>query len=131
MVSFQEIVRTEFERRLQREHIYNPVYGITNRENKIVRIRTTLTPLLAGNRFRWLQGNPGTSLLLEQLRSFPVHKHDDGPDALEMGMRGLNHLLEHGVGEVRDNVADNRRGDLQSWDVPLGAMVHNEQSVFG
>jgi hypothetical protein len=31
--------------------------------------------------------------LVNQLREFPVSDHDDGPDALEMAIRLLEHLL--------------------------------------
>jgi phage terminase large subunit-like protein len=37
------------------------------------------------------------SLLLEQLRSFPGGKHDDGPDALEMAVTMANKPSSGGV----------------------------------
>ncbi len=35
---------------------------------------------------------PGTELLVKQLKDFPVAKHDDGPDALEMAVRTAQEL---------------------------------------
>jgi hypothetical protein len=60
---------------------------------KPVRIRR-LTPWLAGRRFRFKSSSPGVRLLVQQLKDFPHGDHDDGPDALEMGMRLL---VEGGV----------------------------------
>ena len=59
---------------------------------KEVRIRTKLTQPLADGRIKFLR-TPGTSMLLEQLRAFPIHKHDDGPDALEMAIDLAENLL--------------------------------------
>ena len=37
--------------------------------------------------------SPGTRLLVEQLRQFPVGDHDDGPDAPEMALRLASEML--------------------------------------
>lgn len=37
--------------------------------------------------------SPGTRLLVDQLRQFPVGNHDDGPDALEMAIRLAAEML--------------------------------------
>jgi phage terminase large subunit-like protein len=58
---------------------------------KLVRIRC-LEPLLRQGRIKMLR-TPGTSLLLEQMRAFPIHVNDDGPDALEMAIRLCEELL--------------------------------------
>jgi predicted phage terminase large subunit-like protein len=55
--------------------------GASNAIDKKVRIRR-LTPHLAYGDLRFKRNSPGVNLLLEQLRGFPSHKHDDGPDAL-------------------------------------------------
>ena len=60
--------------------------------NKLVRIRMLGTPLGHGD-IRFRRGSPGVQLLIEQLKGFPAHRHDDGPDALEMGIRLANELL--------------------------------------
>ncbi|MGQ9606568.1 MAG: phage terminase large subunit [Thermogutta sp.] len=59
---------------------------IRNHVPKQVRIRR-LGPLLARRRLRFRRDSPGTRLLVEQLRMFPLAEHDDGPDALEMALR--------------------------------------------
>ncbi len=58
----------------------------------MLRIRL-LTSLLATGRLRFKRHSPGVNLMIEQLRGFPNHKHDDGPDALEMGVRLADELL--------------------------------------
>jgi predicted phage terminase large subunit-like protein len=70
---------------------------------KEVRIRTKLTQPLADGRIKMLR-SPGTSLLLEQMRAFPIHKHDDGPDALEMAIRLCEELLSGSGFEEREEV---------------------------
>ncbi|QDT41077.1 hypothetical protein Pan241w_11360 [Gimesia alba] len=69
-----------------------PVIGITNRLNKIQRIRQ-LTTYLANGEIRFKAGHIGTALLVNQLKAFPGGTHDDGPDALEMAMRTVRELL--------------------------------------
>jgi hypothetical protein len=56
--------------------------------NKQVRIRR-LGPYLSQRKLRFKSRSPGTALLVQQMRDFPVGDHDDGPDALEMGLRLL------------------------------------------
>ena len=34
-----------------------------------------------------MNNSPGTRLLVEQLKEFPIGDHDDGPDAVEMAVR--------------------------------------------
>lgn len=59
---------------------------INNHTNKTMRLRR-LGPYLSQRRFRFRRGSPGTALLVDQLRDFPIGAHDDGPDALEMALR--------------------------------------------
>jgi hypothetical protein len=40
-----------------------------------------------GRKLRFKTRSPGTNLLIQQMRDFPVADHDDGPDALEMALR--------------------------------------------
>lgn len=73
-----------------------PIHTITNTENKKVRIQR-LDPHLANRKVRFHPDNPDCKILVEQLMMFPSkHYHDDGPDALEMAIRLLNHLAGHG-----------------------------------
>lgn len=96
---FQELIGVELLRLARERRIELPVFGITNMGKKPVRIRT-LGPLLAQRRLKFRVG-PGTRLLVQQLRDFPTGEFDDGPDALEMAKRMLEHLLGQrgGTGE--------------------------------
>jgi predicted phage terminase large subunit-like protein len=62
-----------------------PVYKITNVVNKNLRIRR-LTPELTSRNVRFRRTR-GTRRMVEQMKSFPVGDHDDGPDAFEMARR--------------------------------------------
>jgi len=91
---FQDLLGAEFEREFRRQGLLAArPWPLENQTNKLVRIRR-LGPYLAGRRLRFLHGSPGTRLLVEQLRQFPIADHDDGPDALEMALRLAGELLE-------------------------------------
>lgn len=75
------------------------VYGIKNssmgsrfKDQKRTRIRGRWTPLLASGRVK-VRRSPGSRLMVEQLRGFPSHKFDDGPDGGEMAIRLADELL--------------------------------------
>lgn len=93
---YQELLADQLAQASKAAGIMLPVFGITNTENKRTRIRATLTPFLSRGEFRFRRTR-GCKLLVDQLRSFPVDKHDDGPDSLEMGVRLLRHVVDHGV----------------------------------
>ncbi len=80
-----------------------PIWPMNNWENKIVRIRATLTPYLSRGEFRF-RDTPGTRLLVEQLRSFPACTHDDGPDALELAVRLMRDIYQRGAVSSPDDV---------------------------
>jgi predicted phage terminase large subunit-like protein len=90
---FQELLTGEFDAEFRRQGILaaRPV-PIDNRVSKPVRIRR-LGPFLASHRIRFKTQSPGTRLLVEQLREFPLADHDDGPDALEMALRLASELI--------------------------------------
>ncbi len=92
---FQDLLAGEFEAEFRRQGILaaRPL-PIENHAPKQVRIRR-LGPYLASRRLRFRAGSPGTRLLVEQLREFPLADHDDGPDALEMAIR-LAQEIHHG-----------------------------------
>lgn len=93
---FQDLLRPMFESRIGAAGLtMHGAWGINNTVEKIVRIRS-LTQLLATKRLLFVK-SPGTMLLVEQLRGFPSHRYDDGPDALEMAIRLCEELL-HGHG---------------------------------
>ena len=84
---FQELLKEELTKRLIEAQLHGiEPYPIRNSVNKVVRVRR-LGPLLAARRIRFRRSSPGTQILIEQLKTFPVGDHDDGPDALEMAVR--------------------------------------------
>lgn len=102
---FQELLAADFRRKAAEETppLILPLYGINNHVSKVVRIRT-IGSYLAQRRVRFKANSPGTKLLVQQLRDFPHGQHDDGPDAMEMGIRLLKHLFgeatEHGAPQL-------------------------------
>lgn len=100
---FQECLAGDMEQLARERRMMIPIQLIYNKENKAVRIRRTLTPYLSRNRLRFRHGHAGTALLLNQLRGFPAADYDDGPDALEMGVRLLQCFLAGGVGVDFEN----------------------------
>jgi len=88
---FQELLCDEFECRLAASPCEAHIYPIRNMLNKNIRIRR-LDSYLAMRRLRFCSSSPSCRLLVEQLRSFPVGSHDDGPDALEMALRMVEGL---------------------------------------
>lgn len=84
---FQHLLCHDFERVFRKNGLPHVLpYPLENRLNKILRIRR-LGPLLASRRLRFRSHSPATKLLVEQMKTFPVGDHDDGPDALEMAVR--------------------------------------------
>jgi predicted phage terminase large subunit-like protein len=78
--AFQRLMAIEFQRVSRLAGIMLPLHTVTNTTPKQVRIRR-LTPQLARRNVRFVEG-PGTRLLVQQLREFPLGRHDDGPDAM-------------------------------------------------
>jgi predicted phage terminase large subunit-like protein len=95
-VAFQKILQPMFIAKSRQTGFMIPVQGIPSRTEKIQRIRGQLTPYLAARNFRFKNGSPGVSLLLEQLSQFPNHKYKDGPDALAMAVTLAEHLFRFG-----------------------------------
>lgn len=89
---FQELLGDEIARVFTERQIHSITpCPIRNHVNKIVRIRR-LGPLLGARKIRFRRNSPGADRLVEQLKTFPVGDHDDGPDALEMAVRLLNEI---------------------------------------
>ncbi len=84
---WQQLLAAEFVSEFHRRGLVgvNPC-EITNYVNKTMRIRR-LGPYLSQRRFCFKRNSPGTELLIEQMKDFPLGQHDDGPDALEMALR--------------------------------------------
>lgn len=87
---FQELLATMFSDAIDRVGLPGmPVAKLDNRSKKEVRIRR-LGEWFYERRVRFKRDSAGALLLLSQLREFPVGKHDDGPDALEMCIQLLD-----------------------------------------
>lgn len=89
---FQEMLAADFMRLATAKGITIPLYGITNTVKKQIRIRS-LGAFLAQRRLRVKGDSRGGKMLVQQLADFPVGDFDDGPDALEMGVRLLDWLI--------------------------------------
>ncbi len=79
---FQELMVKDIERRSRSVNVHLPIHEITNTSNKRARI-ANLEPEVCQGRIIFCRSH---QKLLEQLRHFPLAKHDDGPDALQMSM---------------------------------------------
>jgi predicted phage terminase large subunit-like protein len=95
---FQDLLAGDFEREIRR---LSPLSArpipMENAVNKLVRIRR-LGPYLSTKRLRFKNDSPGTKLLVDQLREFPIADFDDGPDAAEMALRlAIQVLQAHGI----------------------------------
>lgn len=95
---FQELLGQQFEETAAQRGQHVWFCGIHNHTPKPTRIRS-LTTILAQGRLR-IRRTPGGQILFDQLRTFPGNKHDDGPDALEMGVRLCEHILRGTVREA-------------------------------
>lgn len=70
--------------------------AIVNRDPKVLRI-ARIGPYLHRQSLRF-RDTPAVKMLVRQLEEFPLARHDDGPDALEMCIR----LVEYLQDQVRD-----------------------------
>ena len=79
---FQQFLSDELQRRSAMASVYVPITDIHNSTDKVGRIQS-LQPLIRSGNLRLSRRH---IILLEQLRQFPMGKHDDGPDALQMAV---------------------------------------------
>jgi predicted phage terminase large subunit-like protein len=101
---YQDLLAAEFAAEFLRQGLLDaPPWTLDNRVNKLVRIRR-LGPYLSAGRIKFKTGSPGTQLLVNQLRDFPLADHDDGPDALEMALRLA-------IEVTAPHITDDRLGD--------------------
>jgi hypothetical protein len=70
-----------------------------NTTQKELRLQWKLGPKLANKLLRF-RDTPGCRLLVQQLREFPLGRHDDGPDALEMAFGGLDRYCHGDAGQI-------------------------------
>lgn len=93
---FQEIIATNILKKSETDGILIPLHVKTSTENKVVRIRLALTPLLTQRRIHLLGYGNHVTLALGQLREFPSAAHDDFPDSLSLGTDLINSILYGG-----------------------------------
>ena len=85
--AFQELLAPELDRQCAERNIAPlPIHLVENKVDKEVRINR-LGPYLLRHKFRFCGSSPDCSLLVAQLKEFPMGDHDDGPDALEGAIR--------------------------------------------
>lgn len=81
---FQWFLKEELAKASARAGLYLPIVEVQQSSDKVMRVQT-LQPDIKN---KYIRLHPGHKLLLEQLKTFPMGAHDDGPDALE-GCRTL------------------------------------------
>lgn len=101
---WQELLLTEFTRYCAANAVPPyPVYPLpTKGVPKETRIRR-LGGWLQQRRIKVRRSRSGT-LLVEQLRDFPLADHDDGPDCCEMGLRLLNSIVADQITREQDGI---------------------------
>lgn len=93
---FQETVAEDFRSKAWASGFINLATIFTdNVGNKELRLQWKLGPKLKNKLIRF-KDTPGCRLLVQQLREFPLGRHDDGPDALEMAFTGLDQFCHGG-----------------------------------
>ena len=97
---FQELLAVEIQRKAKEIGFPLPIKPLVNNVNKQVRIRR-LGAYLAASTFRFKVNCPGTKLLVQQLREFPLGSHDDGPDAMEMALRAMIDIWNGRLGKKK------------------------------
>lgn len=103
---FQEVIAKNIYAKATKAKVPCPGYGINSSEDKEVRIRMGLTPLLSQGKIR-VKDTPHGRMLGAQLRDFPLGSHDDGPDSLALMVRVWRMLIGGGVSG----------GDTRVWTV--------------
>jgi len=99
--AFQHLFAPLFRSTAAKARVEVPLYLVNNTTPKVVRIRRLTEPLQ--RRCMRFRNTPGTRLLVQQLREFPLGEHDDGPDALE-GARRLAIKLANAKTPIRQGV---------------------------
>lgn len=90
---FQELIADNIVRKCAARGIPCPMHKKTSTENKEVRIRLGLGPVLAQKRVRLRTASSSYRLALQQLREFPSAAHDDFPDSLALAFDLVNFLV--------------------------------------
>lgn len=79
---FQELVGRDLREAVSRAGIELPIRAVKHPTDKVARI-STMQPSFAQGKLRLRRSH---FVLNDQLRQFPLAKHDDGPDALQMAL---------------------------------------------
>ncbi len=87
---FQQLMVDQLISRLRGEDIATIVWPVTNSVAKVQRI-AGLEPLVTQGRVVFSSAH---EVLMDQLREFPLGRHDDGPDALQMAVAESNRVDE-------------------------------------
>jgi hypothetical protein len=90
---FQEVIADNVARKCREKGVHCPLFKKCNTENKEVRIRLGLGPLLEQRRIRLCGRSTSYRLALSQLREFPTASHDDFADALNLACDLMEYLL--------------------------------------
>jgi predicted phage terminase large subunit-like protein len=93
---FQQLMVDNLRRRAQAARVAMPITNLKNRAAKRTRI-AALEPEIAQGRLIFARQH---TLLMEQLRSFPLGKHDDGPDAVEMALWAIDHAGHWSMSDI-------------------------------
>lgn len=91
---FQSLIAQNIVRKCHARGIPCPMHTRDSTENKEVRIRLGLGPLLEQKRIRLRVRSSSYRLALSQLREFPSAAHDDFPDSLNLMCDLINKLLK-------------------------------------
>lgn len=92
-VGFQELVGNEVQA-LAAQASLNIALGPHNHKNTKKDLRISwLGPWLQRGFYKFLDNDPDTELLLDQLENFPIADYDDGPDALQGAQATLTELF--------------------------------------
>lgn len=110
--AWQDLLAPMFAEAMRARGLFHPQPGeIRNHVKKELRIEN-LDCLLRARQIHFRR-TKGTELLVEQLRNFPVGRHDDGPDALEMAVRTAQELWDGG----EETVSFFRTIGDQAWKI--------------
>jgi predicted phage terminase large subunit-like protein len=88
-IAFQSFFKDTLRRRLMQKNVYLNIIGVTNTQDKQMRIERLQPDVKNG----YIMFQEDQYLLLEQLEFFPLAPHDDGPDALEMARKLVSRSL--------------------------------------
>lgn len=89
---FQELIAQNIARKAAEQQVAAPIYTRCSTENKEVRIRMALTPMLHQRRLHF-RNTPSNRILVKQLQEFPTGAHDDGPDSLALATYLINQFI--------------------------------------